>query len=326
MASSPRAIVSPSVLASNFADLGNEIKRMMHCGAEWVHMGALPLPLPPPPPSCRTDPARPPCRCHGRPLCPQHHHGRTRPRQRPQDRRQRVHGLPHDGGRPGKGPSRLALALSLSLENPLTLLNGACSGSSPSQRPAASRTRSTSRRSRTPVRPSSLLPSFPALADAQHARRIGSRARRAHPLDRHARRRRHLARHAVERHLGQARRERRHAPRHDRRPRCALSLSLLHPRLVETDSSPLPPFPRSLASLSPLAGAGGQKFMQSCVPKVAELRTRFPTKDIQVDGGVGPGTVGCCARAGASRCSSRPCAFLPPRARSRGLALPAQPH
>jgi ribulose-phosphate 3-epimerase len=36
-----RAIVSPSVLASNFADLGNEIKRMMHCGAEWVHMGAL---------------------------------------------------------------------------------------------------------------------------------------------------------------------------------------------------------------------------------------------------------------------------------------------
>lgn len=66
--------------------------------------------------------------------------------------------------------------------------------------------------------------------------------------------------------------------------------------------------------------------MQSCVPKVAELRTRFPTKDIQVDGGVGPGTVGCCARAGASRCSSRPCASCAPRARSRGLALPAQPH
>mgnify|MGYP002718719837 CR=1 FL=1 len=35
----PQAIVSPSVLASNFADLGNEIKRMMHCGAQWVHMG-----------------------------------------------------------------------------------------------------------------------------------------------------------------------------------------------------------------------------------------------------------------------------------------------
>jgi ribulose-phosphate 3-epimerase len=38
--------------------------------------------------------------------------------------------------------------------------------------------------------------------------------------------------------------------------------------------------------------------MKECVPKVSELRTRFPTKDIQVDGGVGPGTVGCCARAG----------------------------
>lgn len=45
-------------------------------------------------------------------------------------------------------------------------------------------------------------------------------------------------------------------------------------------------------------GAGGQKFMKECVPKVAELRTRFPSKDIQVDGGVGPATVGCCARAG----------------------------
>lgn len=38
--------------------------------------------------------------------------------------------------------------------------------------------------------------------------------------------------------------------------------------------------------------------MESEVPKVQELRTRFPLKDIQVDGGVGPGTIGCCARAG----------------------------
>lgn len=44
--------------------------------------------------------------------------------------------------------------------------------------------------------------------------------------------------------------------------------------------------------------------MRQCVPKVAELRTRFPNKDIQVDGGVGPGTVGCCARAGACLPSS----------------------
>lgn len=50
----------------------------------------------------------------------------------------------------------------------------------------------------------------------------------------------------------------------------------------------------------PSTGKGGQKFIEACVPKVAELRTRFPTKDIQVDGGVGPGTVGCCARAGSN--------------------------
>ena len=36
---SPRPIISPSVLASNFGDLSNEIKRMMQHGAEWVHMG-----------------------------------------------------------------------------------------------------------------------------------------------------------------------------------------------------------------------------------------------------------------------------------------------
>jgi len=31
---------------------------------------------------------------------------------------------------------------------------------------------------------------------------------------------------------------------------------------------------------------------------VAELRARFPEKDIEVDGGVGPKTVGACADAG----------------------------
>lgn len=53
-----------------------------------------------------------------------------------------------------------------------------------------------------------------------------------------------------------------------------------------------------LLVMTVVPGKGGQKFMTECVPKVAELRQRFPNKDIQVDGGVGPGTVGCCARAG----------------------------
>jgi ribulose-phosphate 3-epimerase len=48
------------------------------------------------------------------------------------------------------------------------------------------------------------------------------------------------------------------------------------------------------------AGRGGQKFIEHCVPKVAELRARFPDKDIEVDGGVGPKTIDACAQAGKS--------------------------
>ncbi|KDR84875.1 hypothetical protein GALMADRAFT_233314 [Galerina marginata CBS 339.88] len=47
-------------------------------------------------------------------------------------------------------------------------------------------------------------------------------------------------------------------------------------------------------------GRGGQKFLDRCVPKVAELRARFPDKDIEVDGGVGPKTIGICADAGSN--------------------------
>lgn len=35
----PRAIVSPSVLASDFGQLTAECKRMIRGGAEWLHMG-----------------------------------------------------------------------------------------------------------------------------------------------------------------------------------------------------------------------------------------------------------------------------------------------
>ncbi|KAF8647943.1 hypothetical protein AX16_006475 [Volvariella volvacea WC 439] len=47
-------------------------------------------------------------------------------------------------------------------------------------------------------------------------------------------------------------------------------------------------------------GRGGQKFLERCVPKVAELRARFPNKDIEVDGGVGPKTIDVCAEAGSN--------------------------
>lgn len=40
--------------------------------------------------------------------------------------------------------------------------------------------------------------------------------------------------------------------------------------------------------------------MPECLPKVEDLRKRFPGKNIQVDGGVGPGNVCQCAQAGGS--------------------------
>jgi hypothetical protein len=39
----PRAIISPSVLASDFGQLTAECKRMIKGGAEWLHMGMLAL-------------------------------------------------------------------------------------------------------------------------------------------------------------------------------------------------------------------------------------------------------------------------------------------
>ncbi|CAG7851614.1 Ribulose-phosphate 3-epimerase; AltName: Full=Pentose-5-phosphate 3-epimerase; Short=PPE; AltName: Full=RPE [Serendipita indica DSM 11827] len=47
-------------------------------------------------------------------------------------------------------------------------------------------------------------------------------------------------------------------------------------------------------------GRGGQKFIEGCVPKVSELRARFPQQNIEVDGGVGPKTVDVCANAGSN--------------------------
>jgi ribulose-phosphate 3-epimerase len=46
-------------------------------------------------------------------------------------------------------------------------------------------------------------------------------------------------------------------------------------------------------------GKGGQKFMPECLEKVKQLRERFGwEKDVQVDGGVGPGNICQCAQAG----------------------------
>ena len=47
-------------------------------------------------------------------------------------------------------------------------------------------------------------------------------------------------------------------------------------------------------------GFGGQAFMADQMPKVEALRRRFPTMDIQVDGGLNLATVEVAARAGAN--------------------------
>jgi ribulose-phosphate 3-epimerase len=47
-------------------------------------------------------------------------------------------------------------------------------------------------------------------------------------------------------------------------------------------------------------GFGGQKFMASELPKVQELRKRYPDLNIEVDGGLGPGTIDQAAEAGAN--------------------------
>ena len=47
-------------------------------------------------------------------------------------------------------------------------------------------------------------------------------------------------------------------------------------------------------------GFGGQSFMPECLPKVTELRRKYPELDIQVDGGLGPNTIDQAASAGAN--------------------------
>lgn len=60
-------------------------------------------------------------------------------------------------------------------------------------------------------------------------------------------------------------------------------------------------------------GAGGQKFIAECMPKVAELRARFPDLDVEVDGGVAPKTIHACADAGANVIVAGTAVFRDPR-------------
>ncbi|CAN0924676.1 Ribulose-phosphate 3-epimerase, cytoplasmic isoform [Linum grandiflorum] len=47
-------------------------------------------------------------------------------------------------------------------------------------------------------------------------------------------------------------------------------------------------------------GFGGQKFMPEMMDKVRKLRQKYPSLDIEVDGGLGPSTIDAAAEAGAN--------------------------
>jgi ribulose-phosphate 3-epimerase len=47
-------------------------------------------------------------------------------------------------------------------------------------------------------------------------------------------------------------------------------------------------------------GFGGQKFMPEMMEKVRALRKKYPSLDIEVDGGLGPSTIDVAASAGAN--------------------------
>ncbi|CAI0457565.1 unnamed protein product [Linum tenue] len=47
-------------------------------------------------------------------------------------------------------------------------------------------------------------------------------------------------------------------------------------------------------------GFGGQKFMPEMMDKVRKLRQKYPSLDIEVDGGLGPSTIDAAASAGAN--------------------------
>ncbi|GAA5971034.1 hypothetical protein JCM8115_006126 [Rhodotorula mucilaginosa] len=193
----PQAIVSPSVLASNFADLGNEIKRMMHCGAQWVHMDVM-------------DGHFVPNITMGAPVLASVH-------KTVDNVFMDCHMMVSD---PEKWVKPVAEAGGKSYTFHIEALSNPDSASD--------------------------------LVDLIHANNM----------------------------------------------RSAVAISPSTPSSAISDS--LGQKVDMLLVMTVVPGKGGQKFMPECVVKVAELRKRFPDKDIQVDGGVGPGTVGCCARAGSN--------------------------
>lgn len=77
----------------------------------------------------------------------------------------------------------------------------------------------------------------------------------------------------------------------------ATPVDVLYPLLSSADADERPDM---VLVMTVEPGFGGQKFMASELPKVKALRERWPELDIEVDGGLGVGTVDEAAEAGAN--------------------------
>ena len=77
----------------------------------------------------------------------------------------------------------------------------------------------------------------------------------------------------------------------------ATPVDVLWPLLETSDPSERPDM---VLIMTVEPGFGGQKFMRSELPKVKALRQRYPSLDIEVDGGLAEGTVDEAAEAGAN--------------------------
>ncbi|KZP16844.1 Ribulose-phosphate 3-epimerase [Athelia psychrophila] len=85
---------------------------------------------------------------------------------------------------------------------------------------------------------------------------------------------------------------------HERKMKAGVAISPDTPSSAITDE--IAAVADMLLVMTVYPGQGGQKFLDRCVPKVSELRARFPDIDIEVDGGVGPKNIDVCAAAGSN--------------------------
>jgi ribulose-phosphate 3-epimerase len=73
---------------------------------------------------------------------------------------------------------------------------------------------------------------------------------------------------------------------------------LIHENKMKSGLAISPDTPASSITEEMGSSADMLLVMPECLKKVEDLRSRFPSKNIQVDGGVGPGNCSQCAKAG----------------------------